>query len=179
MDSLTAAPGPGRADTGRSRRALVVLVAALLLALDQLTKWLVVTHLQRGAFVRVCPFLKIKYTYNTGVAFGLWAGGGRVLPVLAAVCIIALLIWGSRYARRSALVGWALALVVGGALGNMLDRVRLGHVIDFIDLSFWPVFNFADMCVVAGALLLLYHGLRRHEPGRAAEVGPSADKEDA
>ena len=177
MDALTGEPGDG-ARAGTSRRVLVVLVAVLLLAADQLTKWLVVTHLSRGAFIRLAPFLKIKHTYNTGIAFGLWATGGKVLPALAAACIIALLIWGSRYARHSALVGWALALVVGGALGNMLDRIRLGHVIDFIDLSFWPVFNVADACVVVGALLLLYHGLRWREPAGAAEIGLEADKEE-
>jgi signal peptidase II len=169
----------GSAGTGPSQRALIVLVAALLLAIDQLTKWLVVTHLQRGDFIRVCSFVQIKHTYNTGVAFGLWATGGKALPVLAAACIIVLLIWGARYARHSALVGLALALVVGGALGNMLDRIRLGHVVDFIDFGFWPVFNVADACVVGGALLLLYHSLRRHEPAGSAEVGRGADKDDA
>ena len=83
-------------------------------------------------------------TVGTGIAFGLWSDGGRALPLLAAVCIVLLLLWGSRYARQSGVVGWSLALLVGGALGNMVDRIRGGRVTDFIDLSFWPVFNFAD-----------------------------------
>jgi len=90
-----------------------------------------------------------------------------------------LLVWGSRYARHSALVGWALACVAGGALGNMIDRIRLGHVTDFIDFTFWPVFNFADTCVVIGAGLLLIHGLFHPQPKPPAAAEPVADKEGA
>ncbi len=179
MTSPTEAPGVSRADTGRSRRVLIVAAATLVVAVDQLSKWLVVTHLHLGDTVRVCSFLQLKYTHNSGMAFGLWARGGKALPALAALCIVALLIWGSRYARQSPLVGWALALVVGGALGNMIDRVRLGHVTDFIDLSFWPVFNFADACVVVGAFLLLWHTLRRPDEPPPVESSAAAAEDDA
>lgn len=178
MTSLPPEPSDSPAPEWR-RRVLIGAVAVVLLAADQLTKWLVITHLPHGAFVRVTPFLKIKHAVNTGVAFGLWSRGGRVLPAVAALCIIALLVWGSRYARRSALVGWALALVVGGALGNMVDRIRLGHVTDFIDFGFWPVFNVADSCVVIGALLLLIHSLRAHPAEPAAAAAPEAHQEEA
>lgn len=179
MESLTPGCGGTRADGGQSRCALIVLAAAFFVAVDQWSKWLVVTHLHLGDSIRVCSFLQLKYTHNSGMAFGLWSGGGKALPALAAVCIIALLIWGSRYARQSPLVGWALALVVGGALGNMIDRLRLGHVTDFIDLSFWPVFNFADACVVVGAFLLLWHTLRRADEPQPAKSGVVAAEDDA
>ncbi|MBU0611607.1 MAG: signal peptidase II [Armatimonadetes bacterium] len=179
MVSLTPASGGPPTDPGQSRRALIVLAAAFVVAVDQLSKWLVVTHLHLGDSVRVCSLLQLKYTHNSGMAFGLWSGGGKALPALAALCIVALLIWGSRYARRSPLVGWALALVVGGALGNMIDRLRLGHVTDFIDLSFWPVFNFADACVVVGAFLLLWHTLRRPDEPQPADGGDDVAEDDA
>ncbi len=163
---------------GRLPGWLLVVLAGALVGVDQLTKWLVVTHLQRGEFIRVCSFLKIKHTDNTGIAFGLWSDGGRALPLLAAVCIVLLLLWGSRYARQSGVVGWSLALLVGGALGNMVDRIRVGRVTDFIDVSFWPVFNFADTCVVIGALLLLVHGLFLHKPACCAGAAPPAAREE-
>lgn len=170
-----------RSDAPRRGRplapALIALVAVVCLAADQLTKWLVVTHLVRGEFVRVCPFLKLRHAYNTGVAFGMWAGGGKLLPIVAALCIITVFVWGSRYARQSALVGWALALVGGGALGNMVDRVRLGHVTDFIDFGVWPVFNVADSCVVVGAILLLIHGLLHHDPKAAPTASPDPEED--
>lgn len=156
---------------GRLPGWLLVVLASVVVGIDQFTKWLVIAHLQRGEFIRLCSFVKIRHTDNAGIAFGLWADGGRALPLLAAVCIVLLLLWGSRYARQSGVVGWSLALLVGGALGNMVDRIRVGRVTDFIDVSFWPVFNFADACVVIGALMLLMHGLFLHKPAGCAKVG--------
>lgn len=164
------------AATCRWRRWLVVAVTVGLVALDQTSKWLVVTSLVPGQTVRVCALLDFTYSHNRGVAFGLWSQGGILLPIIAMVCIVALLLWGRQYASRSGLVMWALALLVGGALGNLLDRVRLGYVVDFIDFRFWPVFNIADTCIVIGALLLLLYGAFYHDDKRDRTCRPAPEE---
>lgn len=160
----------------RWRRWLVVAVALGLVALDQLSKWLVVTHLVPGQSVRVCAILDFTYSHNRGVAFGLWSQGGILLPIVAMICIVALLFGGRQYASRSALVMWALALLVGGALGNLFDRIRLGYVVDFIDFRFWPVFNIADTGIVIGALLLLLYGVFFHDDSRDRARPPAPEE---
>jgi len=149
-------------DTGtgrRYRRRLFALAAFALLGLDQLTKWLIVSHYALGESLRLCSLLSITYSRNEGAAFGVWHGGGRALAGAAALLIVVVLAWGIRYASRSLLIGWGLACLVGGALGNLADRLRLGYVVDFIQVPLWPVFNVADTCVVIGAGLLMIYGI--------------------
>lgn len=179
MDNQEAQLVPASNGTGRRfRRRFFVLMSFVLVGVDQLTKWLVVAYVQPGHPLRVLPFLDFTYSTNTGVAFGMWARGGRLLALAAGACIVGLLIWGAKYAGRNALLGWAIACLVGGALGNVVDRLRLGHVVDFIDFRFWPVFNFADACVVVGAILLLIHGLLSGQPApESCTCAPAEESE--
>lgn len=118
-------------------------------------------------------------TYNEGVAFSLFGEGGEVQRYTlsaVAVTISAIFAWWLR--RLPAADRWsalALALVIGGALGNVIDRLRLGHVVDFILLYWgewhWPAFNLADSCIVVGAAILVLAGLRKDPPGHAAQSG--------
>jgi signal peptidase II len=150
---------PEVAPSRRYRRRFFALAALVLLGLDQLTKWLVVTHLDLGQSHPLGALLSLTYNRNTGAAFGMWHGGGRALAAAAVVLIIMVLIWGGRFASGNRLIGWGMACLIGGALGNLVDRLRLGYVVDFIDLHFWPVFNLADTAVVIGAGLLLLYAL--------------------
>jgi len=137
---------------------------ALILIVDQLTKAWVVARLPlyepRDLWRWLAPILSFTYVKNTGVAFGLFQGLGRffaLLPVLVVVAVVAF--------RRSLPVDdlWvhlSLGLVVGGALGNVIDRLLRGYVVDFLDVNFrplqsWPVFNVADAAVVVGVAILL------------------------
>lgn len=139
-----------------SRRLLLIGVAVVLLAGDQLTKRLVTDQLQPGESVPVLgALLSLSYRTNTGGAFSILAGNTVVLTIISAAVFCALVLWGPGLAgtNRAALIG--VALVAGGAAGNLLDRVRLGYVVDFIDFHVWPVFNVADIGITLGAGLLI------------------------
>jgi signal peptidase II len=131
--------------------------------LDQLSKYLAVKHLVLNAPLAVFPGFNLTLVYNTGAAFSLLRDAGgwqRWLFVALAVAIaVFILIWLWRLPVRRNWLGCALALVLGGALGNLWDRVSLGYVIDFIDLYYahwhWPAFNLADSAITAGAIMLV------------------------
>jgi len=153
-------------------------VAALLILLDQLAKhWITVTmHMQPGASIAVTPFLNLTLVLNRGVSFGLFKSdeGTEIvrwtLAAFSAGVSIALAVW-VRSAQRL-LPTIAIGLIIGGALGNLADRIRLGRVVDFIDFGhiFPWVFNVADAGVNVGvALLLLDTFLARDKSGAAAK----------
>ena len=138
------------------------LISGLTFLTDQLSKYAVVSFLQPGQSLPLAPpVLHLTYVQNTGAAFGLFRGWA-MLFVAASVVIIG---WIVRQLLRpgspwSVSVLWGYGLVLGGAAGNLLDRVRLGHVIDFLDLRVWPVFNVGDSAITVGVALLILHSLR-------------------
>ena len=139
-------------------RALNPWVAALLvLCGDQASKWLVQQSLQLGQSIPVLsPVLHLTYVQNTGAAFGMLRGHAPLfvlLSVAVAVWIVAELRKPDGHGRLTLL---SLSLILGGALGNVIDRLRLGYVVDFIDLRVWPVFNIADSAITIGVSLLLW-----------------------
>ena len=141
------------------RYTFFLALAVTVLVTDQILKAIVATNLKGGGVVEILGgAIRFDYTVNTGGAFSLFRGGGAVLAILAALVCIGLLVPYRRIADSSVLVRAALGLILGGALGNLLDRVRLGYVVDFVDLRWWPVFNLADSAVVVGVVLLVLHG---------------------
>lgn len=138
-------------------------LAAVLVALDQATKLWAEAALVLGRPVELLPFLSLTLGYNPGAAFSLLgdAGGWQrwVLAAVAAGISAYLLLWLRRAAQGQPLLAAALALVLGGAVGNLIDRLRLGEVVDFIHLHYagfhWPVFNVADMAITLGVGLLI------------------------
>jgi signal peptidase II len=153
---------------GEARVRLVVwwvaAIGLVIVALDQLSKWQVLRHMPAER-VEVTGFFNLVLLCNTGISFGLMPGESTLKPWLlsafAAAVVVGLLIWVRR--KDSLLLTAACGLVVGGALGNVVDRLRLGCVIDFIDLHaagwHWPAFNLADSAITVGVALLLVHGL--------------------
>ena len=147
-----------------------LLVSLGVLVLDQWTKWLVEVHLPHHTTQPIIPgFLNLNHVRNTGVAFGLFAsdvGGGWLLTLLglAALAAVSLYFWFAPTRDRSLLV--ALALVVGGAVGNLIDRVSSGAVTDFIDVyvgvHHWPSFNVADSAISIGIVLMAIDSFRPH-----------------
>ncbi len=150
------------------RRAAVraALVAAAVLALDQLTKAIVRSEIARGERVDLLPGIDLVNTRNRGVAFGLFSDGGALLAIVAGLALIGLLAFFVRHMERR-LVWLPTGLLIGGATGNLLDRVREGSVTDFVDLPAWPAFNVADMAITFGVLALLY--VLEGPPSRARE----------
>ncbi len=142
-------------------------IAALVFAIDQIVKYWVlhVIHLPERGFIDVLPFFRLTFVGNVGVSMGLFPAGtpmARWFLVIATAAIAAVVaIWITRERQRHDVM--ALGLVLGGALGNIVDRVRFGYVVDFLHLfwherSFW-VFNVADAAITLGVLLLLTRAL--------------------
>jgi signal peptidase II len=129
--------------------------AAVVAALDQGTKQAVVHSLGQGQSNNVFIGLDLTNTRNTGVAFGALQGGGLVVAALIALSLGALVVYFALNAATRGL--WLpVGMILGGAAGNLVDRIRLGAVIDFIDPVAWPTFNLADASIVLGVLALFY-----------------------
>jgi signal peptidase II len=169
------------------QRLLPLAIASIVLILDQYTKYLVETRVplyQSWAPIpALAPFFRITHTSNTGAAFGLFQGGGWIFGVLAAVVAVAIIYYSLTLPGGYIMLRLALGLQLGGALGNLLDRIQLGHVTDFLDFGPWPVFNLADFSVVSGVVLLAWLMLRderqarRREPHESdSEYPPSANR---
>jgi len=130
-------------------------VILLVLLADQVSKYVVHTTMIHGASVVIIPsVLSLTCVYNSGAAFGLFAEKTGYLIVLTVILILGVIIGYRKLPLKRPLVLYGVAFIVGGGLGNLLDRLRHGYVVDFFDLHFWPVFNLADVAIVVGAGLL-------------------------
>jgi signal peptidase II len=133
----------------------VAATFAAVLVLDQASKALVRHDVRVGEENAVFPAVQIVHVKNTGVAFGLGSGTGWLVVVLTLVALTALVVFFARSRSRPGL--WLpTGLLLGGAVGNLLDRARIGSVTDFIKLPAWPAFNVADIAITVGVLALLY-----------------------
>jgi signal peptidase II len=148
--------------SGRSALRAGALAVAVVVA-DQVTKSLVRHNVRIGSSDGVFPGLEIVHVHNRGVAFGLFVDGGVLLVIVGAAAVSALLIFFATHSRRP-LVWLPTGLLLGGAAGNLIDRLDRGYVTDFLKLPLWPAFNLADMCITFGVLSLLYvlEGPPRH-----------------
>jgi signal peptidase II len=150
-----------------SPRARLFSLAGFVVVLDQLSKWLVVRNIPLFGEVPVIPhFFSISHVTNTGAAFSLFAHSSGsatlALAIFSAVIIVLICVWIAR-TRVLTLQSISFALILGGATGNLIDRVRLRAVVDFLAVDLgsyhWPDFNLADSAIVIGALLLAYDAL--------------------
>ena len=148
--------------------------AALLLALDQLTKFVVRQTLDWHQSWPCCGFFRFTHVHNTGSAFGLFQDQNLTLLVVSLVGIVALAIIYGIQERPGWQLRASIALMLGGAAGNLLDRILLGHVTDFIDIGPWPVFNLADSSIVVGLMLMGWLTLVRRDTGAGAPGTPAA-----
>ncbi len=135
------------------RLTFIVLVTLLL---DQFSKYIITSRMLQGESIPVFPpVFYITYILNPGAAFGILANRTTFFIVLSLLVIVGALVFYRYLPKERTLMCLASGLVVGGALGNLIDRVRLGRVIDFLDFRVWPIFNLADSAIVIGALLLI------------------------
>ena len=142
-------------------RAAVVL--AVVVGLDQLTKHTIAQGIAPGDHRRFLPGIQLVHVRNTGVAFGFFSDGGAIVLGLTGLAVIVLIGYLALRPDRSWL--WLpTGMLVGGAAGNLIDRIASGSVIDFIKLPYWPAFNVADMSITFGVLVLLWvlEGPKRH-----------------
>ena len=143
-------------------------ISLVVIVLDQVTKYGISHSLMFGESIPIAPFFNLVLAYNTGAAFSFLAGAGgwqRIFFMAIAVvaCVIILNLLRKHYQER-----WfslALSLILGGALGNLIDRILLGHVVDFLDFYVanyhWPAFNVADSAITLGAVLLILDSLKK------------------
>ena len=130
-------------------------VAAAAVVADQLTKHIVASKLALGDEAKVLGPFSIHHVQNSGIAFGLFAQATAVVIVLTLVAVAWMIGYFARSGARHPLLPVAVGLLIGGSVSNLADRVRLGHVTDFLDLRYWPAFNLADSFIVAGVAILL------------------------
>jgi signal peptidase II len=153
-------------------------IALAAVAADQLTKHIVTGHLTLDQGVHVVGPFWIHHVQNSGIAFGLFASATPVVIVLTGLAVAWMLLFFARSGARHPVLPVALGLVIGGSLSNLLDRVRLGYVTDFLDFRYWPAFNLADSFIVVGVAVLLVALLaaerepRRPRPIRDATARP-------
>lgn len=160
-----------------SKYALLLLTAGIVLAVDQVTKALVRSSLGLGVawlpFGPGLPWIRVVHWYNTGIAFGLFGGGGPLFAALAIAVAVAIVYFYGQLGEKQGWLRLALGLELGGALGNLIDRLAFGYVTDFISIGRFAVFNFADACVTIGVVILVL-ALWRGEGGKEAGASDSS-----
>ena len=136
--------------------AVFYLSVFLVVAIDQLTKFLALNFLSPNDSIPVIAgIFHLTLVRNTGIAFGLFRDHPSLLLALITLSLAALFILGARAGKISLAPRAALVLIIGGALGNWIDRLRFGSVVDFLDFRIWPVFNFADSAITVGVAIYL------------------------
>jgi signal peptidase II len=139
----------------------IVTIALVIVALDQWTKWLVRSNIPAGqswlpdSLLWLSPYARIVHWYNRGAAFGMFQQGNMVFTVLAFVVVAAILYYYPQISRADWPLRLAMSMQLGGAVGNLIDRLAIGHVTDFISVGTFPVFNVADSSITVGCFVLL------------------------
>jgi signal peptidase II len=141
--------------TAARTAALTALVAVGVVVADQVTKAIVRSNITRFEEHELFIGIKLIHTRNTGVAFSMFSGGGPLVVIIALIALAALLAFFVTHIHRR-LVWLPTGLLIGGAAGNLIDRIRIGAVTDFIKFPHWPAFNVADICVTFGVIALIY-----------------------
>jgi len=137
------------------------LVAGIVIGLDQLSKYLVRANMYEGQSVPEHGFFRINYGTNTGGVFGLFSNQTFLITVAAVVSVVVIILYSRHKMAQSMLVKVSLGMILGGSIGNLIDRIRFGAVTDFIDVGAWPVFNLADSAIDIGVVLLVIYILFR------------------
>jgi signal peptidase II len=160
----------------RDKRWLMLVIAAVIVVLDRWSKLWIEKHIELGHAIPVWPgVFRLTHVLNTGAAFSMFEGANSQALVrnmlvafsIGAVIVVLVLLW--KLGRTITLTSFALALILGGAIGNMYDRVKFAYVVDFLEVHIyhyhWPDFNVADSAIVVGACLLLIEMLRPQKTG--------------
>ncbi|MBD0338887.1 MAG: signal peptidase II [Thermoleophilia bacterium] len=153
---------------GARQWAALTAVVATAVAADQGTKHLVASQLGLGEEVAVVGPFSIHHVQNSGIAFGLFASATSIVILLTALAVLWMVVFFARSGARHPVLPVGLGLVIGGSLSNLVDRIRLGHVTDFLDFTAWPAFNLADTFIVVGVVVLVGMLVVADRPGRPA-----------
>ncbi len=170
---------PGEGSPGAQLR-MFVLATAIVVA-DQITKWVVVISMRFGELIDVLgSVVRLTRTENTGAAFGLMRGRGVIFIVISSLAALAIILMRRTIVRMRRWERTAFGLILGGAVGNLIDRVRTGAVVDFIDIGVnnlrWPAFNVADSAITIGVVILALNLLVFPRPGDEAAIPARQDE---
>ncbi|MDH3724137.1 MAG: signal peptidase II [Thermoleophilia bacterium] len=165
MSAASEAPRPGDVAlaagrrrlhySARMRATLLLVIAGVVVVLDQASKILARSTIESGDYIGLVPGFGLTRVRNEGIAFGLFPGRPELVAALTVVALIAIGIAVARTARRSLAVAIGGGMLIGGSLGNLIDRVARGGVTDFLDPVAWPAFNAADVGIVCGVALIV------------------------
>lgn len=133
-----------------------ILVFAAIVFLDQITKILALKFLLSKGSINILPFFSLTYVENTGSAFGLFQNANLFLLIISLLVLFLMIKWRKDILSLGNLAKYGYLLIFAGALGNILDRICLGYVVDFLDFHVWPVFNIADSAICVGAVLIAF-----------------------
>jgi signal peptidase II len=183
-DTPIPSPVPVPVGVQRTHPAAWLWLSLVVIVLDQATKFLVTRFLELYERVEVLPVLDFTLLHNTGAAFSLLAGASGwqrwFFIGLALVVSVMLVVWIWRTPRGEKLLPLSLALILGGAIGNVIDRVLHGYVVDFIHAhwgtAYFPAFNIADSAITVGALLLIVDAFRERAPHAGGQAPAPADR---
>lgn len=168
-------PGaPGRRDW-----FLLAGLCAFVIAVDQASKAAVIASLEIGERIDIAPGLDLVHVTNPGIAFGFLSEGPALILPVTLVALLAILAWFGLEGGRRRLMWLPAGLLTGGAIGNLIDRLRLDHVTDFIDLPYWPSFNLADAAITIGVVVLLVMVMFGSESDPERDPGGAEGSEDA
>ncbi len=149
----------------------LVLIAVLVVIIDQLSKFLIKLYYEPGQTVPLIKnFLHLTYVRNPGAAFGLFPGSQTILLIITVIVFAFIIFFQIEIGKDDIFIRIVLGLFLGGTLGNFIDRIQYGLVVDFIDFRFWPVFNFADASIVIGLFLLALYILNIIKPAKEKDV---------
>lgn len=161
----------------------IFTIATLIIVLDQWTKWLVRTNIPAGqswlpdSLLWLSPYARIVHWYNKGAAFGIFQEGSMVFTVLAFIVSAAIIYYYPQVSSQDWPLRLAMSMQLGGAIGNLIDRLTIGHVTDFISVGTFPVFNIADSSISVGCVVLLLGVWWQERNAKKEKVQPpAADK---
>ena len=164
----TPRPGPRFRIQARPKDSWFLLVVAVIVAADQFTKWVIRQSLERGDSNFDIGVFRIVHITNTGAAFGILTDAGPLLALTSLIGIAAIVIYILNPSFAQPVMRVGLALMLGGAIGNLIDRVDSGEVVDFLKVPHWPAFNVADSAITVGVLFLVWAMLRDPKPSSTA-----------
>jgi len=164
----------------RRREVVLIGIALLVIVLDQVSKHYVELNLHIGVpwnpIESLSRYVSFTYITNKGAAFGMFPTLSTFFTVIPIVVVIVILIYYRRLSNRQWMMNIGLGLQLGGALGNLIDRIRVGYVVDFIDFKVWPVFNIADSSIVVGVAILALSILRDEEKAPQQKISGGSQK---
>lgn len=140
---------------------VILIVSALIVFFDQATKFLAFRYLQELESISVIPnIFHLSYIQNTGIAFGLFQNHPEIWSIIISMSVLFLMIGIGFFVNQSLWRKIAYSFILGGAVGNWIDRIRLHYVVDFLDFRIWPVFNLADSFITIGVVIFIWYAIR-------------------